>query len=779
MPLRKYLVCAASILIGIGILPAQSRRAVLVGINNYNPDPSVRSRLQQQPGISVTRAKTDGDATYWRFDNLDGAISDVALMKTVLADLGVNDFVILRDQEATAAGILNALQKNFVDDAKPGDLRIFYYSGHGNHIRNLASREQGGEDQTIVPADNWRDVSDVRDKEISRILWQAVQKGVRVTFIADSCHSGSLSRGAWNAARKVRSSSGRRGGTGANAPREPVANDPADLDPATNQPIDPEKAGVLTLAAAQATEEAREIDTEDGPHGAFTWALARALKYQGESMNQVFQRVSAELHASGIPQQPVMGGLGRGTQDLLGQPADSSRGLRILAESVSGKEVRLRGGKELELYPECVLKSVANPALHLKITASNLGSSIAAVLGDGSVKAGDLFSVERWVVPAKAGLRVFLPPTASAEALRSVVLDVGKLKSDSSIDWVEDASAGIPTHIMSWTGTTWILEQNPAQPMPADLGPAPAAGDIRRLLPDRARFLLIVPPTPALIAALQPVAGVEVAKQRADAQYWLGGRLSGDSVQYSWLLSDATQESARQIGDRLPLPTRSDWFSGGASDAETRAAADSLRGKSRLLARIRGWLTLESPPSQGTFPYHLALRNTATGEFRIGNVRDGENYKLYLKADDAALKGANLAQRWVYVFVIDSFGESTLLYPAMQRGNDRNLLPYAQLGDHPKFESQIPLTGDEKFDLTVTAPFGVDSYFLLTSQDAIDPAAFSAEGVRTRAGTRGGAAADPLSELLSDVNTGTRGARKAETPATWSIEGQSIRSVEK
>ena len=85
----------------------------------------------------------------------------------------------MQNQEATAAAILGALQKNLVDDAKPGDVRIFYYSGHGNHIRNLASAEQGGEDQTIVPADNWRDVPDVRDKEISRILWQAAHKGVK------------------------------------------------------------------------------------------------------------------------------------------------------------------------------------------------------------------------------------------------------------------------------------------------------------------------------------------------------------------------------------------------------------------------------------------------------------------------------------------------------------------------------------------------------------------------------------------------------------------------
>ena len=66
--------------------------------------------------------------------------------------------------------------------------------------------------------------------------------------------------------------------------------------------------------------------------------------------------------------------------------------------------------------------------------------------------------------------------------------------------------------------------------------------------------------------------------------------------------------------------------------------------------------------------------------------------------------------------------------------------------------------------------------FLLTTQDAIDPSVFTAEGVR--AGTRG-EPADPLTQMLSDMNTGTRGAAKAETPGTWSIEVQTIRSVAK
>lgn len=755
---------------------AQSRRAVLVGIDDYNPDTSERAQLLQKPVQTVvSRPKVQGDATYWRFENLDGAANDVALMKSTLSDLGVTDFVVLENQDATAQAILTALQKNLVDDARPGDIRIFYYSGHGNHIRNLASQEQGGEDQTIVPADNWRDVPDVRDKEISRILFAAARKGVKVTFIADSCHSGSLSRGAWNASGKTRSSSGIRAATpGGAAPQEPVANDPASIDPATHKPIDPEKLGVLTLAAAQSSEEAREVNTEDGAHGAFTYALAQALRYQGESMDRIFQRVSASLHSNGVAQQPVMGGVGRGSRDIFDQPADENAGLRLLAESVDGDTVKLRGGRELGLYPDCILKSVSKTPVELKITAAGqLGFSTAEVVGKAVVKAGDLFTVEKWVSPSKANLKVYVPPAAPADAIAKTAAEIAKLRDSLGPDWMIDPTVGQPEQIMSWNGDSWILESNPAAGKAAELGAAPTADAVKKLLKAHAKFLFLIPPSTELVNSFKNPASVELTKQRADATYWLCGRANGASIEYAWLLPDATEETARQMGGKLPLPLRSDWIAASADSSATLAA------KAKALARIRGWLTLEPPPAPGSFPYHLALKDIDSRSFYSGgDVHNGQKFKLYLKADDAELKSAQtLSRRWVYVFTIDSFGEMTLLYPEAGRGNEGNQLPYTMVGDQPKFNPEIALPGGN-YDFEISSPFGVDSYFLLTTQDAIDPSVFTAEGVRTRAGTRGSQAPDALTEMLNDVNTGTRAAKRPATPGTWSVELHTIRSVQ-
>ena len=771
-------------------LHGESRRAILVGIDKYNPDPATEAQLLRdlKPPV-VKRPAVQGDARYWRFDNLDGAVSDVHLMQAVLESLGIKDFVVLTDQQATADAILQALQKNLVDDAQPGDVRLFYYSGHGNHVRNRASTEQGQEDQTLVPADNWRNVPDIRDKEISRILFRAARKGVIVTFIADSCHSGSLARGAWNSGGKARTNSGTRAGTPGVTLHEPVANDPADSDPATHSPIDPEALGVLTLAAAQPNQEAREIQTEDGPHGAFTWAFAQALRYASEPIDRIFARTLATLGSNGAMQQPAMGGPSRFSKTIFGQPPAAGGGLTVAVDSIKGADIHLRGGAAIGLFPKCRLKTVSQPAVTLEIASSEgLSGSIAHIVGQGSVKPGDILTLDRWVVPAQAGLRVSIPKAAPAAAVARAATEFAKLRGDPAIEWIGDPTAGAPTHIVSWNGSAWMLETNPPGAKPALLGAAPAADEIRRLLPPKARLLVRLPPTVDLLPAI-PVgdpdhSAVEISTAPAAAQYWLWGKIDGTDAAYAWLLPDTTEGSARNAPGSLPLPIRTDWVKLPQNAEGVRGAGADLTTKALLLARIHAWLTLQSPPAQETFPYHLAFRrvaNGALGEFKdSGDLREGEEYKLYLRADPAALAGRDsLAPRWVYVFIIDHNGDGTRIFPPPNRGNEGNRLPYAQVGKKPDFQQLIPLTGDSPTpDFGISAPFGVDTYFLLTSDTAIDnPEIFNFEGVRSDTGTRG--AADPLTDLLASTSSPSRGVNVRAVPAVWSIETATRRSVSK
>ena len=387
-----------------------------------------------------------------------------------------------------------------------------------------------------------------------------------------------------------------------------------------------------------------------------------------------------------------------------------------------------------------------------------------------------------------------MPKPAPEAALERAVAEAGKLRADDAIEWIDDPTAGAPTHVVSWNGAAWILETNPAGARPVTLGAEFTAADVKRMLPPKARLLVRLPPTTSLLRAI-PLgdadrSAVEIAAAPAGAQYWFWGKIADGRAVYAWLLPDSTEASVRAAATGngrapgyLPLPLRSDWVKLGKEPEGVGAAGAELTRTALLLARIRAWLTLQSPPAQETFPYHLAFRqvaNGALGEFKSsGGFQEGEAYKLYLRAEPTALAARDgLAPRWVYVFAIDHFGNGTRVFPQPGRGNEGNRLPYAQVDEKPDFQPLIPLEGDApEADIEIGSPFGVDTYFLLTSDNAIDnPDVFNFEGVRTEAGAR--EAADPLTGLLSSESSMTRG-NPRPVPAVWSIETLTFHSVPK
>jgi hypothetical protein len=130
--------------------------------------------------------------------NLKGAINDVKAMKALLTS---SKFGFSKDEpyirllvqdEATHDRILTDMQKYLVDLPSKGDIVVFYYSGHGSLRVNSLSKKglnQSGNplDNTIVPVDANTGVFDVRDREIARIFNAALDKGIILTAIFDSC----------------------------------------------------------------------------------------------------------------------------------------------------------------------------------------------------------------------------------------------------------------------------------------------------------------------------------------------------------------------------------------------------------------------------------------------------------------------------------------------------------------------------------------------------------------------------------------------------------------
>jgi hypothetical protein len=251
-------------------------------------------------------------------------------------------------------------------------------------------------------------------------------------------------------------------------------------------------------------------------------------------------------------------------------------------------------------------------------------------------------------------------------------------------------------------------------------------------------------------------------------QYILAGRWDGKSFQYAWLRPGMTEADQAETN----LPVRTDWIS--AADPDCTA---NLREKALTLNRIYGWMTLDVPGGgfSGSFPYRLALRKAGAPGYLVPGrdvTKENEQYKVWLTAnpDEVAslAKTGRIAQRWVYVIVIDRDGNVSVVIPGSE-SNVGNRLP---AGDAPAAE--IQLTSDP-YDFSIGPPFGLDTYILLTSQDELDPRIFAAKGVRTRADTRG--AGNPLADLLHNIGASSlgRGVEKP-VPANWSVERITFRS---
>lgn len=111
---------------------------------------------------------------------------------------------------ATRANIIEGI-RDFLGNVAPGEEVLFYYSGHGSTNRlkeNIRFGDEKGE--TLVPADagvnvaesttsgdqpSYTETYQILDRELRYLVAELLEKGIRMTIVADSCHSGGIVRG--------------------------------------------------------------------------------------------------------------------------------------------------------------------------------------------------------------------------------------------------------------------------------------------------------------------------------------------------------------------------------------------------------------------------------------------------------------------------------------------------------------------------------------------------------------------------------------------------------
>jgi hypothetical protein len=279
---------------------SQTRWAVFVGINDY-------VAFGDEPG---------GD--------LLGAERDARIVRQVLEErwgLAPANALTLVGRAATKAAIRNAITVWLAGRARPGDLAIFYFAGHGSQVYDLDGDEPDGLDETLAPADVLpaSSANDIRDDELR--AWLATVRA-DVVVIFDSCHSGTASRSSSMRTRSLERAIPPEGG------REPAV---------VRQRYDPESMAdaaptILEVAAAAPNQSALEgpLDAiavggavEHG--GAFTRHFVASLRQAAPSATyaDVVRAVAARLDDEELGQSPQI--MGDGATPLFAPPARMAR----------------------------------------------------------------------------------------------------------------------------------------------------------------------------------------------------------------------------------------------------------------------------------------------------------------------------------------------------------------------------------------------------------------------------------------------------------------------
>ncbi|KAA3611705.1 MAG: hypothetical protein DWQ01_06370 [Planctomycetota bacterium] len=261
------------------------------------------------------------------WDDLHGCLNDVDLVAwTLRARFGFqnNEILILRDQEATHQGIVEAIHQHLISRAGPETEVVLWYSGHGSRVPDASGQigeEAEGKDSTWIAFDSRRGdspVPDFSDDELYSLLHVLCQKTSQVTVVTDCCHSGGITRGPGMPR-------GRYGedGTQPVTAEELVGFWPEDIPFLDDD--DPRRAAALPvvhIAACasyqQADEHWIEQQGEEKAYGALTWYLCEALQQiepgttfqqlAASASQRIERRYDQDVQAEGPLQRQIFSG---------------------------------------------------------------------------------------------------------------------------------------------------------------------------------------------------------------------------------------------------------------------------------------------------------------------------------------------------------------------------------------------------------------------------------------------------------------------------------------
>lgn len=368
--------------------------------------PTVRKKFALLVGI------TDYDPKY--MSKLRGCVNDVAAMKaSLVANFGFKGddahIKTLLNAQATHAGIVGAFREHLVANARrhPNAHFVFYFSGHGATAVDTSGDEEDGVDETLVPIDSTRDPGDTKHFDILDdqldVLYRELSKELTpgvgsITFIFDSCHSGTGTRGQADqqvilkeAPRDDRPQPPVRGfNAPKSAPKTGAAGSTAPSAESERVALLPREGNFAALSGCLPEESSIDASFAGQSHGALTFYLLQAMAEStrtttnGEVWEAVARGVSSKF-ASQHPQlegrgnAPFLGGAMRATPPSIPYRFDKATGTLTVERGILNGA---RPGGFVGIYAPATNGEKGEPRLQGRLQIKSAGAYTSTAQAD-------------------------------------------------------------------------------------------------------------------------------------------------------------------------------------------------------------------------------------------------------------------------------------------------------------------------------------------------------------------------------------------------------------
>ena len=478
--------------------PTRRKLALLVGINSYRDAP------------------------------LFGCVTDVELQRELLIHrFGFNpsDILTVTDLDATRNGILQAFEQHLIAQAKPGDVVVFHYSGHGSRVMDTDRDFGDGLNGTFLPVDS-RYSREKRKTVVNDItghtlfLLMSALKTDNVTAVLDSCFSGAGKRGTVRIRSVPRFVSAEPTFPG-QIEREYQAQLLQKLNLSDAEFIQKRREGVakgIVIASANRNQEAADANFDGFQAGAFTYFMTRYLWQQTGSTPVVdaianISRRTTQSHDQD-PELECLPQCQWSDPDqrpfyFLSSDTPSSDGV---ITQVSGKEVKcwLGGLENDNPLDKDSLLSVLDKQGHAQATlrvTQRRGLIATAMIESGkasAVQTGALIQEEVRGFPKALSLKIALDPalgssTTTAKQELNNLQRIEAVSTEEAADYVlaplqadDIAIANTPEANTIPIGAIGLFSTGKDRLLPQSFGRAqePIEGTIRRLKPTLTGLLI-------------------------------------------------------------------------------------------------------------------------------------------------------------------------------------------------------------------------------------------------------------------------------------------------